>query len=78
MSTTNDEIEHYKRKIDKYSSDPKVGSLHCDESIMAQFLTFMFFQVLLHCLNKLTKLPIGVEHLQATGIGRIVNGKMHV
>lgn len=30
--------------------------------------------MLLHCLNKLTKLPIGVEHLQATGIGRTING----
>jgi transcription elongation factor B polypeptide 3 len=29
---------------------------------------------LLHCLNRLTKLPIGVEHLQATGIGRTING----
>nr|CAG4639462.1 EOG090X0BTZ [Daphnia magna] len=29
---------------------------------------------MLHCLNKLTKLPIGVEHLQATGIGRTING----
>lgn len=29
--------------------------------------------MLLHCLNKLTKLPIGVEHLQATGIGRTIN-----
>nr|CAG4649620.1 EOG090X0BTZ [Scapholeberis mucronata]SVE93834.1 EOG090X0BTZ [Scapholeberis mucronata] len=31
-------------------------------------------KVLLHCLNKLTKLPIGVEHLQETGIGRTING----
>lgn len=31
-------------------------------------------KVMLHCLNKLTKLPIGVEHLQATGIGRTING----
>nr|CAG4641977.1 EOG090X0BTZ [Eurycercus lamellatus] len=53
MSNTNEEIQHYQRKIDKYSSDTKV---------------------LLHCLNKLTRLPIGVEHLQATGIGRTVNG----
>ena len=29
---------------------------------------------MLHCLSKLTKLPIGVEHLQATGIGRTING----
>ena len=29
---------------------------------------------MLHCLNRLTKLPIGVEHLQATGIGRTING----
>nr|CAG4646516.1 EOG090X0BTZ [Macrothrix elegans] len=53
MSSINDEIHHYQRKILKYSTDTKV---------------------LLHCLNKLTKLPIGVEHLQATGIGRTVNG----
>nr|SVE85712.1 EOG090X0BTZ [Daphnia pulicaria] len=53
MSSTNEEILHYQRKILKYGSDSKV---------------------LLHCLNKLTKLPIGVEHLQATGIGRTING----
>lgn len=29
---------------------------------------------MLHCLNKLAKLPIGVQHLQATGIGRTING----
>lgn len=33
---------------------------------------------MLHCLNKLTKLPIGVEHLQATGIGRTINGMRKV
>nr|SVE75340.1 EOG090X0BTZ [Daphnia dolichocephala] len=53
MSSTNEEILHYQRKILKYGSDSKV---------------------MLHCLNKLTKLPIGVEHLQATGIGRTING----
>lgn len=31
-------------------------------------------QIALHCLSKLAKLPIGVQHLQETGIGRTVNG----
>nr|CAG4648181.1 EOG090X0BTZ [Moina brachiata]SVE93216.1 EOG090X0BTZ [Moina brachiata] len=53
MSSINDDILHYQRKIEKYSTDTKV---------------------LMHCLNKLTRLPIGVQHLQATGIGRTING----
>nr|CAG4645059.1 EOG090X0BTZ [Leptodora kindtii] len=53
MSTTRDDIEHYQKKLLKYSSDPKIA---------------------LHCLSKLAKLPIGVQHLQETGIGRTVNG----
>nr|CAG4641140.1 EOG090X0BTZ [Eulimnadia texana] len=31
-------------------------------------------KTLLHCLKKLSRLPIGVQHLQETGIGRTVNG----
>nr|CAG4638684.1 EOG090X0BTZ [Cyclestheria hislopi] len=53
MSTTTDDILHYQRKIQKYTTDEKI---------------------LLHCLAKLAKLPIGVQHLQETGIGRTVNG----
>lgn len=34
---------------------------------------FFLFQ-LIHCLGKLHRLPISVQHLQDTGIGRTVNG----
>lgn len=53
MSSINEDILRYQRKISKYSTDAKV---------------------LLHCLGKLSRLPIGVEHLQETGIGRTING----
>ena len=51
MSTTNEVIFHYQRKIAKHYLNPKV---------------------VLHCLRKLAKDPVGVQHLGETGIRRTI------
>ncbi|KAK6626672.1 hypothetical protein RUM44_009148 [Polyplax serrata] len=52
-------ILHYKRNIDKISDPPERALKYEDR--------------LLHCINKLYKLPVNVNHLQETGVGRTVN-----
>ena len=72
MSNTTEDILHYQRKLVKYGNDTKVF-LGIRIVYLHTCLNW-FYQVLLHCLNKLAKLPIGIQHLQETGIGKTVNG----
>ncbi|XP_055376428.1 transcription elongation factor B polypeptide 3 [Condylostylus longicornis] len=55
-----DVIGHYQRSIERAQKQNNP----LNESKTAKFL---------HCIEKLSKLPVKVEHLQATGIGKTVN-----
>ncbi|PBC26069.1 Transcription elongation factor B polypeptide [Apis cerana cerana] len=77
-----DKIKHYQRNIEKCDDNEDrvciVALILVFYKILATFILFILkikiISFVIYCISKLSNLPVTVQHLQDTGVGRTVNG----